>query len=429
MRTIVLVATILVTIIIVLGSIFASPYVLPDSDDREYAEFYGAFPEKAEVSGQVDVAHEPEGGVVMIDLAHRNRVSADQLDVLESVISAAGYRVKYLQSPSRFDLELGEAASLVIIDPGQVYTDARADRVSKFVDNGGRVVLLGEPRRATVQGFSLVQVESEFGPLASKFNIQFSGSYLYNMQENEGNYRHVYVEGTAADAAEDVDRASVQTAAAVSSRDGTPVLQTTQGTQLGSGPQDQYTVAVQQGNVLAVGDSSFIAGGNHLINDNDAFTSNLVEFLVSGERNRTLIDYPAVADSNPTIQYTEPGLLPVAQSISSDSQVMFGGQPSLVLEEASSNPEEVDVLIATFDYLESYPGMSPGVSASGNRVSVEGYEGQANDLVIVHAPESGPELVIATDSPDLARSTADQLSRGNIADILISDSTAIDQPP
>lgn len=428
-RSVVLAATIIVTVLVMVGSMVAPPLMVPDSEGQEYAEFEGVLPEQAPISGQVGVEESPDSGVVMIDIAHRNRVSSDQRDVLENVITAAGYEVKYLDATTRYDFELGQADALIIIDPGLAYNTVRADRVSQFVEDGGRVVLLGEPRRLSIRGVSLVAIESEFGRLTSAFNLRFSGSYLYNMEENDGNYRHVYVEGTSASVGEGVDRATVQTAAAVSSRDGEAVLRTVEGTQLGSGSQDTFTVAVQKDNVLAIGDSSFISKGNHLVNDNPTLISNMVSFLVGGDRDRSLIDYPAIAGANPTIQYTEPELLPTAQSVSRDNTVVFGGQPSLVLEEARGDPEGVDVLVATFDYIDAYPAMSPGLSVDGDRVSVAGYEGGTDNIVIVHAPDSGPELVIAADSPELAEEVADELSRGNIDTLLISDSTAVYHEP
>ncbi len=421
----VLVASVLVTVLVVMGSMIAPPLVMPDSQAQAYAEFEGVLPEQAPASGQISVNESSAPGVVMIDMAHRNRISADQRDVLESAITASGYRVEYLDSSTRFDFELGEADSLIIIDPGRAYNSIRADRVSQFVEDGGRVVLLGEPRRLSSQGVALLEIESEFGQLTSAFNIRFSGGYLYNMEENEGNYQHIYAEGTSASVAEGINRASLQTAAVVSSREGQTVLRTDSGTQLESGSQDTFSVGVRRDNVLAIGDSSFISKGNYLINDNPTLISNMVSFLVGGDRDRSLIDYPAIAGSNPTIQYTEPGLLPVAQSVSRDSTVVFGGQPSVVLEESVSTPANIDVLITTFDYIETYPSMGSGLSVNGDRVSVEGYTGGVEDLVVVHSPSSGLELVIAANSSVEAEEMAEELSRGDIDEFLVSDSTAL----
>lgn len=424
-RSVVLVGTVLLTIVVVLGSLYATPLVMPDTDGRAYAEFDDVLPEEPRESGQVEVADSSNEGVVMIDLAHRNRVSAEQRDVLETVITASGYEVKYLDASTRYDFELGEADSLVIIDPDLSYNSVRAARVEQFVEDGGRVVLLGEPRRLSAEGPVLTEIESEFGKLTTTFNLRFSGSYLYNMEENEGNYRHIYVEGSSADVGAGVDRASLQTAAAVSSQDGRAVLRTIDGTQLGGGSQDSFTVGVRQDNVLAIGDSSFISKGNHLVNDNPTLISNMVSFLIGGDRDRSLIDYPAIAGANPTIQYTDPELLPVAQSVSRDNRVIFGGQPSLRLEPTRSSPANIDVLVTTFEYIETYPSMSPGMSVAGGTVRVDGYAGGTDGLVIAHAPDSGPELVIAANSSVEAEESASELSRGNIDEFLVSDSTAI----
>lgn len=45
----------------------------------------------------------------------------------------------------------------------------------------------------------------------------------------------------------------------------------------------RHTLAVRDGNVLAIGDSSFIAADRYNVGDTDVFLSSVVEFLLSGD--------------------------------------------------------------------------------------------------------------------------------------------------
>jgi hypothetical protein len=54
-------------------------------------------------------------------------------------------------------------------------------------------------------------------------------------------------------------------------------------------PHGPHPLAVRTENVVAVGDATFFEGANYRVADNDRLVSNLVSFLVSGDRTRGVV--------------------------------------------------------------------------------------------------------------------------------------------
>jgi hypothetical protein len=89
------------------------------------------------------------------------------------------------------------------------------------------------------------------------------------MRENDGNYKNVLVEPTDGEAFAGVERMAMYTAAEVHSREGRPVLFTTDGTrETGTNRTGRFAVAAVDGNVLAMGDSTFLGAARYNVADN-----------------------------------------------------------------------------------------------------------------------------------------------------------------
>jgi len=235
-------------------------------------------------------------GIVVVDRGHANRFDDADLRPLVTALAEIGYEVRF-HGRGSLEESLADADAFVVIDPAASYSESELDTVESFVDEGGRLVILGEPDRIQVRrdvlGASLQTAESRVTRLGLRFDVAFENRYVYDMERNDGNYKRPVVEPAEGasvsptdDGLADVDRMAVYTAAAVRPiGDGEPVLVTAESARL-SGTEDRavYPVAVRDGDVLAVGDSDFIAPGTHTVADNDVFLGYLVEFLVAGER-------------------------------------------------------------------------------------------------------------------------------------------------
>jgi hypothetical protein len=115
------------------------------------------------------------------------------------------------------------------------------------------------------------------------FGVSFDTRYLYNMETNDGNYKNVIATpGSEADL-DGVNRTTLYTGTTVSAPTGTDLLVTTERTHLSDGgPADRYPVAVETGNVIALGDRDILRDSRYTVADNEDFLAYVVEFLAGG---------------------------------------------------------------------------------------------------------------------------------------------------
>lgn len=414
-----------VTLVVVVAGVTGVPAVIgPDPGDHPEYAVDVVVPERANSTGEPAVERREAGGTVLVDVAHFNRFELSEIEPLLAAITAAGYEVDLLELDERLDEELSGADAFVVIDPGRRYSEAEAGRVEAFVDAGGRLVLLGEPTQADLGGVGVVTRRSQMAPLSSRFGLEFGESYLYDMGENDGNHRNVFArpEGSST-LTEGVSRASLYTTTTIQVREGRAVLLAETGARSArTDATGRYAVAAVNGNVLAVGDTTFLEHGNYQVVDNERLVANLVRFLVDGQRVHTLRDYPAFVADDPSVHYTGPALLPAAQAIASDLRE-DGHQPTLLLQRRPG-PNRTDVLVTTFDFLGTRGPLGTGIRG-GDRVLVAGYESDARGIVVARAPASGYDLVVAADTPTRARQGAEMVVGGSIDPYLVTDRAAV----
>jgi hypothetical protein len=248
-------------------------------------------PERLESQGEPS----PDGsvGTVLFDRSHGNRFDQEDITSLIRAIDDAGGEVRYTGITTGFQAQLAEADVLVVIDPGQSYDDDDIEAIESFVDDGGRLLVLGEPNRKEVEQsglfVQLVTVRSELKTLGSSFGITFGNEYLYDMENNDGNFKNPVAappSGTDADAVADVDEVAMYTAASVHVNRGTVLLRTAGTAERGSDTTTRgFPVAVQtrNGDVMAVGDTTFMETQYDSVADNDVFIERIVEFMTGAD--------------------------------------------------------------------------------------------------------------------------------------------------
>lgn len=254
-----------------------------------------------EATGEIEVTADASGDVVLIDASHGGSMDRDQLSPLVETLTANGAEVRFLSSErdgrpnpgdeSAFNGSLREADAFIAFGAEQGYTEGQVDGLEAFADAGGRVLLAKDPPQMQQSVIVLGprqpqgEVPMPFAPLASRFGIGFGNGYLYNMHEYDTNYRNVYA--TPVDTGgltADVDRLVLHEATPV--RGPTTHVRTIERTELSeTRERDRYGVVVQSGNVVAIGDSSVLGQEYVKRGDNEEFVGNLLDFLVSAEKN------------------------------------------------------------------------------------------------------------------------------------------------
>lgn len=372
-----------------------------------------------------------EPGIVLIDTTHVNRQDQELLRSLVSAITATGYEVRFLRRSANLDDELARADAFVVIDPATSFSDDEIQTVTEFVDDGGRLAIIGEPTRGQIQfgfgGAVLIDVQSRVHTLAGAFGIQFETEDLYAVESGDGNFRNVKASGVGDHPlAEGVDEATLYTATSVRVEgDGEVFLRSDAGTTItGSDEAGQFPVGVVSGNVVAIGDKTFLEANKYTVADNDRIVANLAAFLAGGDHQQDLDDYPYNLAGESTVRFTDESFYERAQDVANDLREA-GGSPTVSHEPDRISRGGPDVLVTSFEYLRTHKLRGVDITVENGTVSVPGYQSSTDDVAVVMVPESGFDLVIAADSPEAAADALAALRRQQIDQFLLTEDVAV----
>jgi len=280
--------------------VYTSPSI-PEIDESQIEVAPPEYGPAAQESSQ-------QGGRVVFDLGHNSNLEVDDLTPLQDRLATRG---AILETHYGFDASLESqlrgAVALVVVAPSFLYSEWEVGAVMDFVRAGGRVLLVADPTRPvpTAEDADSLDLGDVFSPesaipainsLANPLGIVYFDDYLYNLVENEGNYRNVRL--TAGDSdhplAEGLE--SVVFFATHSLRsDGVALLTGDDDTSspLRTGETDLAAgVLSADGSVLALGDLTALTAPYHTMADNDRLMSNVADWLLAAEREFDLQDFP-----------------------------------------------------------------------------------------------------------------------------------------
>jgi hypothetical protein len=300
-------------VVVIVAAAFAIPAATDSSAEREPldtseydAEALAATPIPAEGEIEADGSVGNRAGVVVVDVSHSNRVSRADLAPLVEELTSIGYGIRFYEGDQTLDQELSNANAFLVIDPAQEFDRDEIDNVRDFTDDGGHLLMVGEPNRKSVSsslfgGTSITEQESALTTLAARYDMSLGTAYLYNLETNGGNYKHITARPTAESGLE-FDSVTMFTAAAVHARRGTVLLRATADThEAGVDDTSRFPVAIhrENENVVLLGDSTFLQADRFNVGDNEQFAAFLVEFLISGNAGGGATD-DADEDEEPT---------------------------------------------------------------------------------------------------------------------------------
>jgi hypothetical protein len=250
---------------------------------------------------------EPQEGFVLLDQAHENAFTLDEIGYLDGRLAARGFELLHYTGGD-LNAALRPANAFVVITPLTDFTLGERQAVSNFVDRGGRLLMVGDPTR-----FNVIVEEDEFtfsfhlegdkiplNSLANEFDIIFNGDYLYNTIENEGNFRNIVLKegGFAEDAlTEGLERLAFYGAHSLEvGSDGVALLTADDNTwSSGTDRPGELALAVSSngGRALALGDINFLSQPYYTVFDNSQFIARIADFLTEpSTRGFILADFP-----------------------------------------------------------------------------------------------------------------------------------------
>ncbi|WP_299262482.1 hypothetical protein [Halorientalis sp.] len=267
-------------------------------------------PAAVEDGGTVGVPDGDTTKTVVIDKSHGNALGESEMQPFVDALVRDGHDVQFYTGgsgngfsagvsggSSGLNATLRSADAFVVANPASSYTTEEINGIDAFAEGGGRVLLLADPVDPSTGGQS-IGIPNPLGTntgntvtpgqptnLAANFGVSFGAGYLFDMTDNANNFQRVYAQPSGGSLTEGVDRLVFEDATPLAtSAAGTPVAES-QDVMLSSTRRGAtYTVAARTGNVVTVGDTNFLEPSSATVADNEAFLTNLAEFLVNGDK-------------------------------------------------------------------------------------------------------------------------------------------------
>jgi len=267
-----------------------------------------------------DVYEEGEG-IVLIDLAHDNAFDIEELNVLTLRLISRGLTIKFFnvgddlerellgkeeleeelpveeepldeeeellmeeepldeeeeelpveEEPLDEEEELPVPTAFIIICPQIEFSEDERETIDEFVNNGGKLLLIADPTR-----------RGEMNSLSLDFGLIFEPDYLYNMKENDANYRNIFVtEFKENPISKNLEKITLYTVGSISSVEaGIAFVDENTFSSLIETRKGLSPIALaQESKVLAIYDLTFITEPHNGILDNNQLISNIADWL------------------------------------------------------------------------------------------------------------------------------------------------------
>ncbi len=281
---------------------FSSPLAERDIPAPAYETYLAELPPTP--SGVALALPQPEygGKVILLDAAHVNQYEQSELEPFITAISALGGRVEFVPDEASLFFMLKYASAYVSFSPSMPFTSLEAQELQKFVGSGGRLLLFADPTRVfygydffTGNYISLPDV-NYLNPLLAPHGMAILNDYLYNLQENEGNFRNVQFTRFAANPlTENLNMVVFYGAHSVKVSQGAALLEADENTLSSLTDSGSSLTALglsANGQVLAAGDFSFLTNPYAQVADNAQLLNALAAFAVQAERLPSLQNFP-----------------------------------------------------------------------------------------------------------------------------------------
>ena len=369
-------------------------------------------------------------GLMLVDALHVNSFEEEEVVTLKSWVANRGYDVEVVGGFAPVEVEarltlledkLRRADSFLVVLPRVGYSEAEVNLVERFVEKGGKLLLISDPTRP-----------SRINILAKRFGVEFQPDYLFNTLEYDLNFRHIFVRDfQPAPLTTGLDTIALYIAGSVrSSGHGLAFTDVNTRSSLVEAAEDFYPIAWGESqNVLAIGDFTFMVPPYNSLVDNGKFLSNLADYLTDSRREFDLEDFPHFyvgrPDDSVDILLGQPSLW----SVGTD---MRNGLSAYGLSSEVRGLEDVSRDTAFLGLYEDALRVGQYLQAAGVRVDevlstpfAEDLNTKGTAIVILHRDQDRHVLVVLADTPDGLAEAVGSLFSGEFRKDLISNSVGL----
>ncbi len=387
------------------------------------------------------------GKIIVLDRIHGNQYDPSEIKAFLAALTARGARVEIDDGSLALATRLKYANAYVVFSPTYPYSAEETVLVQRFIQHGGRLIVFTDPTRGMTEydWFSgMVMVEPDVNAanvLLAPYDITFTNDYLYNLVKNEGNFRNVLFGQFGKNGLTDgLEQVAFYGAHSVETESGTALIlgdENTLSSQTDSGgpsPDTGLAAAAlsKDGNVLAIGDFSFLIPPYNQIADNHLLIGAIADFAVGGTRTHDLADFPFVFDRSVHLfatgeaQLSADLLAPIGRLQSTlqttNTVLVVSEEPPtkgdrLILGLLTPS-ESLDAFIEPFKLgLDDFDSVTiPGIG----KVSRSGI-----GLMLYRPGTTGNTLILLTDSISDLPTLIDLLASGDLSSCVIQDNIGV----
>lgn len=412
----------------------------PEISTPDYASFSAP-------QAPINVSEEDEevkqlNGTVLIDSAHINSFSMENVASLTSAIQVRGGKIEMVIDAYSLEYQLKYASAYITFSPTSAYTALEIQALKNFAKRGGKILVFTDATNNTIyvdyfSGSSTVISDvSAANSILRSFDITINGDYLYNTQVNEGNFRNVFFdEFGKSEITFGLTQVALYGTHSVQSLSGAILLQGAE-TNLSSSndahnPNQGGAVISENGNVVAFGDATFLSSPYNTYTDNAKLISNIAEFALASQQTLTLQNLPFLFNHEKVNVY-------LAGDLSKDTSLITAlGSLQTSLRLMNVEPEFVDsipssgdtIILSTFLMDEKTQALANkfGIEIDFNITTTDFGEvsGSGTGLILFDSTNKGNTLILLAGSQEDLISLMNLASFGNISTCLSNEKMAV----
>ena len=373
-------------------------------------------------------------GLLVVDAQHGNSFTENELVNFAARVAERGFDVEFLgdfgplEDPAQGQPRLRQLAeklrradSFAVILPQVAYTETEAALVERFVQKGGKLLLVSDPARP-----------QSINALAKRFGVDFQADYLYNTVENDANFRRILIR----DFQPDQLTAGLETI----TMDSAGTVQSPGGGLAFASPGTKSSVLNTVGslspiawgdsrNVLAIADFTFMVPVNDSLLDNGRLVSNIADYVTDSVREFHLSDFPYFYETG---QNEGVDILLGQPSLLNTGLQMRNSLAPYWLSSRVGSVEDVSRDSVFLGLFEDAPQVSQYLQVAGVRVDdtlgtafAPELELDSTAVIVLDRSQSRDMLVILADTPQTLTGAVTRLFSGEFRRDLVSDFVAI----
>ena len=388
-------------------------------------------------SPYVSVFNEPpekHAGTVVVDLSHHNNFNPWEVDTLVSRIASTGFSVKLLKDSADFETSLRSADAYILISPQTSLSSDEIALLKELVARKMKLMLMEEQGRSAASFSGAILAPIPAGEVSAAFGFLFERDYLYNLKENDGNYRNVFLtDFKPNEITKGLKKIVFYSAGSLTGSDSGIVFtdDNTFSSKFETRGKLSPIVLTAGSRVLGIYDVTFLTEPYNASYDNNRLLANIADWLTTSERTFSLADFPYFIKKTPSVVYTAEALIPQALTVKNLLNDEFGINPLVGKYEDASQAGDMVILSLFGDAGKLKSILDTGnirVTSNTTEVSGVGTIAQSAASVIYYKEGDNNRLVILASNSKQLQDTIQLLKTGEFRQWLVRDSLAIYQP-